>query len=103
MTNSVFSTYISRKTTLNLDFLGILTKMKKYTTKTEGKPEENTIFKVVDKVKFKFSPWLISSTHRNGTWLSSYNASVLRIRIFFVYFFGGLECVGHPFAYVAHL
>ncbi len=23
--------------------------------------------------------------------------------LFFVYFFGGLECVGHPFAYVAHL
>ncbi len=22
---------------------------------------------------------------------------------FFVYFFGGLECVGHSFAYVAHL
>jgi hypothetical protein len=22
---------------------------------------------------------------------------------FFVYFFGGLECVGHSFAYVTHL
>jgi hypothetical protein len=26
-----------------------------------------------------------------------------KIRYFFVYFFGGLECVGHSFAYVAHL
>jgi hypothetical protein len=25
------------------------------------------------------------------------------IFFFFVYFFGGLECVGHSFAYVAHL
>ncbi len=24
-------------------------------------------------------------------------------KVFFVYFFGGLECVGHSFAYVAHL
>jgi hypothetical protein len=24
------------------------------------------------------------------------------IKYFFVYFFGGLECVGHSFAYVAH-
>jgi hypothetical protein len=23
-------------------------------------------------------------------------------RLFCVYFFGGMECVGHPFAYVAH-
>jgi hypothetical protein len=23
-------------------------------------------------------------------------------KLFFVYFFGGLECVGHSFAYVAH-
>jgi hypothetical protein len=25
------------------------------------------------------------------------------IRVFYEYFFGGLECVGHSFAYVAHL
>jgi hypothetical protein len=24
-------------------------------------------------------------------------------KFFYVYFFGGLECVGHSFAYVAHL
>jgi hypothetical protein len=27
---------------------------------------------------------------------------ISKIDIFFVYFFGGLECVGHSFAYVAH-
>jgi hypothetical protein len=32
---------------------------------------------------------------------SEYNLNY--IYIFFVYFFGGLECVGHSFAYVAHL
>jgi hypothetical protein len=27
---------------------------------------------------------------------------VASLNVFFVYFFGGLECVGHSFAYVAH-
>ncbi len=56
---------------------------KKHQTKAEENPEEKTTFYeyVVDKTKFKFSPWLISSTHRNGTWLSSYKAPVWRIRV----------------------
>jgi hypothetical protein len=32
-----------------------------------------------------------------------YVRSVKRYSIFFVYFLGGLECVGHFFAYVAYL
>jgi hypothetical protein len=31
------------------------------------------------------------------------NKNMLCMLIFFVYFFGGLEYVGHSFAYVAHL
>ncbi len=32
-----------------------------------------------------------------------YGQVMRRTFFFFVYFFGGLECVGHSFAYVAHL
>ncbi len=50
---------------MNLDFLG--NPDKNHQTKAEVKSEEKTTFKVVGKTKTKFSPWLISSTHRNGT------------------------------------
>jgi hypothetical protein len=36
--------------------------------------------------------------------VANYSRDTYNIRdFFFVYFFGGLECVGHSFAYVAHL
>jgi hypothetical protein len=35
--------------------------------------------------------------------MHSVNLPSIAIIIFFVYFFGGLECVGHSFAYIAHL
>jgi hypothetical protein len=34
---------------------------------------------------------------------NEFHRKTLDFLIFFVYFFGGLECVGHSFAYVAHL
>jgi hypothetical protein len=45
------------------------------------------------------------SAHFPTCWLLSFSTSCMPFPlnlIFFVYFFGGLECVGHSFAYVAH-
>ncbi len=41
----------------------------------------------------------------SGSGLASkwWRSSCVHVSFFFVYFFGGLQCVGHSFAYVAHL
>ncbi len=45
---------------------------------------------------FAFALELVKGLRGRGEFCLTY------ISIFFVYFFGGLECVGHFFAYVAH-
>ena len=53
--------------------------------------------------------FLVLYTIKNVVYLACIRFSILyfrhrcdNVRDFFVYFFGGLECIRHSFAYVAH-
>jgi hypothetical protein len=61
--------------------------------------DENFSHDVVDVV------FLLRDSRELAVAVSAAEAGIVQAinNLFFVYFFGGLECVGHSFAYVAHL